>query len=209
MDPERVNSAIVTPVIANSQTTMAQSSTAANPAALQLQDIIPPEPIGAWPWAIGYWLLLALVISLITLLVIGLKKRARDFAPKKAAKQLLNQQDKQAPAYVSEVNSLLKRTAITYLGREAIAPLDGEAWATWLDSYLPEHQRQRIGPLLAKRHQATPLTLDEANELHALAQTWLGCKTKLSLPAQANPKTQANTQTLAHAQSTGTQEAQC
>lgn len=157
-------------------------STAPNPALAQLQDIIHPEPIGAWPWAIGYWLVLALVIALITLLVIWLRKRARDLAPKKAAKQLLNQLDRQAPSYASDVNSLLKRTAMSYLSREAIASLDGEAWATWLDSSLPEHKRQRIGPLLTKRHQATPLTLAEANELHQLSQAWLASKVKLSTP---------------------------
>lgn len=177
MDPEIVNSEI-----ANPQATVPMPSTAPNPALAELQDIIHPDPIGAWPWAIGYWLVLALVITLITLLVIWLRKRARDLAPKKAAKQLLSQLDRQAPSYVSEVNSVLKRTAMSYLSREAIASLDGKAWATWLDNYLPEHKRQRIGPLLAKRHQPTPLTLAEANELHELAQAWLASKAKLSAP---------------------------
>ena len=63
MDPATVNSEI-----ANPQATVPMPSTAPNPALAQLQDIIHPEPIGAWPWAIGYWLVLALVIALITLL---------------------------------------------------------------------------------------------------------------------------------------------
>lgn len=176
----------------NTQTVNPATLDQVNPTILaELKDIIVPDPIGAWPWAIGYWLVLALVIALITLLAIWLRKRARDLAPKKAAKQLLNRLDRQAPSYVSDVNSVLKRTAMSYLSREAIAPLDGEAWATWLDSYLPEHKRQRIGPLLAKRHQPTPLTLAEANELHQLAQAWLASKTKLSAPepthAQIHP----------------------
>ncbi|MGL6124494.1 MAG: DUF4381 domain-containing protein, partial [Shewanella sp.] len=182
MIPATVNSEIVAPVIANPQATIPMSSAPPNPALAQLQDIIHPEPIGAWPWAIGYWLVLTLVIVLITLLVIWLRKRARYLAPKKAAKQLLNQLDRQAPSYVSDVNSVLKRTAMSYLGREAIASLDGEAWAAWLDHYLPAPKRQHIGPLLAKRHQATPLTLAEANELHQLAQAWLVSKTKLTAP---------------------------
>lgn len=177
MDPATVNSEI-----ANPQATVPMPSTASNPALAQLQDIIHPDPIGAWPWAIGYWLVLALVIALITLLVIWLRKRARDLAPKKDAKQLLNQLDRQATSYASDVNNLLKRTAMTYLSREAIASLDGEAWAAWLDSSLPAPKRQRIGPLLTKRHQATPLTLAEANDLHQLAQAWLASKAKLSAP---------------------------
>lgn len=166
-------------------------STAPNPALAQLQDIIHPEPIGAWPWAIGYWLVLALLIALTTLLVIWLRKRARYLAPKKAAKQLLSQLDRQAPSYASDVNSLLKRTAMSYLSRETVASLDGEAWAAWLDSYLPAPKRQRLGPLLAKRHQATPLTLAEANELHQLTQAWLASKAKLSAPEPTHTQTHA------------------
>ncbi|PIW60701.1 DUF4381 domain-containing protein [Shewanella sp. CG12_big_fil_rev_8_21_14_0_65_47_15] len=196
MDPATVNSEIVTPVIENPQAAVPMASATPNPALADLQDIIHPDPIGAWPWAIGYWLVLALVIALITLLVIWLRKRARDLAPKKAAKQLLSQLDKQAPSYVSDVNSLLKRTAMSYISREAIASLDGEAWATWLDSYLPAPKRQRIGPLLAKRHQPTPLTLAEANELHALTKAWLASKATLSAPVP--------TQTQAQIQQTGT-----
>ncbi|MBS0044887.1 DUF4381 domain-containing protein [Shewanella sp. M16] len=214
MDPATVNSEI-----ANPQATVPMPSTAPNPALAQLQDIIHPEPIGAWPWAIGYWLVLALVIALITLLVIWLRQRARDLAPKKTAKQLLNQLDKQATSYASDVNSLLKRTAMSYLSREAIASLDGEAWAAWLDSYLPEHKRQHIGPLLAKRHQATPLTLAEANELHQLTQAWLASKAKLSAPestlvlakgyVQASGDAQAKSQAPIQQTDTEKPEAQC
>lgn len=214
MDPATVNSEI-----ANPQATVPMPSTASNPALAQLQDIIHPDPIGAWPWAIGYWLVLALVIALITLLVIWLRKRARDLAPKKAAKQLLNQLDRQATSYASDVNSLLKRTAMTYLSREAIASLDGEAWAAWLDSYLPEHKRQHIGPLLAKRHQATPLTLAEANELHQLTQAWLASKAKLSAPeptlvlakgyVQASGDARAKSQATTQQTDTQQAEAQC
>ncbi len=218
MDPATVNSEIVTPVIANPQAAVPMA-TAPNPALADLQDIIHPDPIGAWPWAIGYWLVLALVIALITLLVIWLRKRARDFAPKKAAKQLLNQLDRQAPSYVSDVNSLLKRTAMSYLSREAIASLDGKAWAAWLDSYLPEHKRQRIGHLLTKRHQPTPLTLAEANELHELAKAWLASKVKLSAPepnlvqakgyVQASGNAQAKSQASIEPADTKQPEAQC
>ncbi|EGT3626451.1 DUF4381 domain-containing protein [Morganella morganii] len=208
MDPATVNSDIANP-----------QATAPNPALADLQDIIPPDPIGAWPWAIGYWLVLGLVIALITLLVIRLRKRARDLAPKKAAKQLLNQLDRQAPSYVSDVNSLLKRTAMSYISRDAIASSDGEAWATWLDSYLPAPKRQRLGPLLAKRHQPTPLTLAEANELHELAKAWLASKATLSAPepnlvqakgfVQASGDAQAKSQAQPQPADTQQPEAQC
>ena len=93
------------------------------------------------------------------------------------------------------------------------------SWAAWLDSYLPEHKRQHIGPLLAKRHQATPLTLAEANELHQLTQAWLASKAKLSAPeptlvlakgyVQASGDARAKSQAPTQQTDTEKAEAQC
>lgn len=153
-----------------------------NPALADLQDIILPDPIGAWPWAIGYWLALAILLVLLIAAILWLKKRAADLAPKKAAQGLFAALDPHSAQYPSDVNQLLKRTALSYLPREVIAKLDGPAWATWLDSHLPAKQRGRIGPLLEKRHQAKPLTAEEALELQALARSWFASKAKLSTP---------------------------
>ncbi|MDH0448092.1 Uncharacterised protein [Shewanella putrefaciens] len=153
-----------------------------NPALADLQDIILPDPIGAWPWAIGYWLALAILLVLLIAAILWLKKRAAYLAPKKAAQGLFAALDPHSAQYPSEVNQLLKRTALSYLPREVIAKLDGPAWATWLDSHLPAKQRGRIGPLLDKRHQAKPLSAEEAIELQALARSWFASKAKLSAP---------------------------
>lgn len=153
-----------------------------NPALADLQDIILPEPIGAWPWAIGYWLALAILLVLLIAAILWLKKRAAYLAPKKAALGLFAALDPHSSQYPSDVNQLLKRTALSYLPREVIAKLDGPAWATWLDSHLPAKQRGRIGPLLDKRHQAKPLSAEEARELQALARSWFASKAKLSAP---------------------------
>ncbi|MCT8868084.1 MULTISPECIES: DUF4381 domain-containing protein [Shewanella] len=161
-----------------------------NPMLADLQDIIIPDPIGAWPWAVGYWLVLAILLVLIISAILWLKKRAAYLAPKKAAQGLFAVLDPNSSQYASEVNQLLKRTALSYLPREEIAKLDGPAWATWLDSHLPAKQRGRIGPLLGKRHQAKPLSADEARELQALARSWFASKAKLSAPimhAATNP----------------------
>ncbi len=153
-----------------------------NPALADLKDIIPPDPIGAWPWAIGYWLVLAILLGLIVFGIIYFIKRAKYLAPKKTAITLLTQLDSTASNYPSEVNSLLKRTALSYLPREVIAGLDGAKWANWLDSHLPQAQRGRIGALLDKRHQAAPLTIEEAKELQQLALSWLKAKAKFNTP---------------------------
>lgn len=158
------------------------ATTSANPALADLKDIIVPDPIGPWPWAIGYWLVLLAIIVILIATFTWLRKRAKYFAPINAAKQLFVKLDSQSVDYPSEVNSLLKRTALSYVPRETIAKLDGTAWADWLDSQLPQEQRGYIGPLLAKRHQGCPLTPDEAAQLHRLARAWFSAKTKLSAP---------------------------
>lgn len=159
---------------------------AVNPALAELKDIIVPDPIGAWPWALGYWLVLIMLIAILIVTLGWLRKRAKYLAPKKAAKKLFTTLDRQAVNYASEVNSLLKRTALSYLDRNEIAKLDGDAWAVWLDNSLPVNKRERIGPLLAKRHRAIPLTVDEANELHELAHAWFSSKTKLAAPIKSH-----------------------
>nr|WP_283105355.1 DUF4381 domain-containing protein [Shewanella seohaensis] len=167
-----------------------------NPALADLQDIILPDPIGAWPWAIGYWLALAILLVLLIAAILWLKKRAAYLAPKKAAQGLFAALDPHSSQYPSDVNQLLKRTALSYFPREVIAKLDGPAWANWLDSHLPTKQRGRIGPLLDKRHQAKPLSAEEAQELQALARSWFASKAKLSAPimhtaASQNPTSSA------------------
>lgn len=179
-----------------------------NPALADLQDIILPAPIGAWPWAIGYWLVLAIVLILLIATIIRLKKRAAYLAPKHAAQALLTTLDPHSSHYPSEVNQLLKRTALSYLPREAIAKLDGDAWASWLDNHLPVQKRGRIGPLLDKRHQAKPLSADEAHELHTLAQIWFASKTKLSLPQLTSEQTSFTAASLSQA-SVNTAEEKC
>lgn len=153
-----------------------------DPALDQLQDIIPPEPIGPWPWAIGYWLALTLTISLCLAGLSCYRKRHTFLAPKKAARQRVNSLDRQAVDYPSEVNSLLKRTALSYLPRSKIAKLDGSAWATWLDSRLAADLRGRIGPLLDMRHQGRGLTDAQAEQLHLLVNAWFASNAPFLAP---------------------------
>lgn len=181
-----------------------------NPALADLQDIILPDPIGAWPWAVGYWLVLAILLVLIIGAILWLKKRATYLAPKKAAQALLVNLDLNSSHYPSEVNQLLKRTALSYQPREVIAKLDGDAWASWLDTHLPVQNRGRIGPLLDKRHQASPLSADEARELHNLAQSWFASKAKFSSPQVNSSSSQTSFATAPLSQaSTKTAEEQC
>lgn len=161
---------------------MSSPTGAANPALAELKDIVTPEAISHWPWAIGYWLLLGVLLIACILLLIWFKKRARHLAPRKNAKHLLAQLDIHSATYVSEVNSLLKRVAMSYLPRESIAQLDGDAWSSWLDSALPAAQHGKIGPLLASRHRAEPLNPSQAQQLAELSKLWLSSNSSFNAP---------------------------
>jgi len=106
---------------------------------LSLRDIHLPDPVSWWPPAIGWWLLLALLI-LLSLLIWGIRKlMARRQLRKMALAELtgieshfgLHQNSQQL---VSEVSVLLRRICISRFPRNNIAGLNGEAWIQFLNS---------------------------------------------------------------------------
>ena len=146
--------------------------TANNPALAAMKDIQPPEPIGAWPLAYGYWLLMAVIIVTIIACAFWLIKRHRHSAAKREAIAQLNRLDIHHKQLAIEVNALLKRSAMSYTPRENIASLDGDSWYAWLRQQ--DHKMDETLPkLLAKRYQAQALTTAEAKQLKIAAKQWL------------------------------------
>ncbi|GGB47479.1 DUF4381 domain-containing protein [Shewanella inventionis] len=149
----------------------------------QLNDIQLPDPISAMPIAPGYWIIAALIIVIAIWFAYRIYKQYQYHAPRKKALSLLDQYDINDDNFAAQVNSLLKRTAMTYLPRESLAKLNGQPWFDWLDSRLPSKQQHVIGELLFKRHQANGLTADEKQQLALLAKIWLSNKKPFSDPS--------------------------
>ena len=153
----------------------------------QMQDIQLPDPISAFPIAPGYWLIATILIVLVLWLGKRIYKQHQYHAPRKQALTLLQSFDIDDDNFAAQVNSLLKRTALTYLPREHLAKLNGKPWFDWLDTRLPATQQHKIGDLLIKRHQASGLDLNEKVQLLHLAKAWLSNKHRFSdvtLPSQ-------------------------
>ncbi|AZG73987.1 DUF4381 domain-containing protein [Shewanella livingstonensis] len=146
----------------------------------QLHDIVLPEPISAMPIAPGYWIIAAVLIILAIWLGKRLYKQHQYHAPRKIALTLLKSYDIKNDNFAAQVNSLLKRTALTYLPREHLAKLNGQAWFDWLDTRLTPGQQHKIGHLLIKRHQASGLDQAEKSQLQYLAKAWLSSKCAFS-----------------------------
>ncbi|UJF23184.1 DUF4381 domain-containing protein [Shewanella sp. OMA3-2] len=142
----------------------------------QMHDILLPNMVSSMPIAPGYWLLLVLAVLILSWIMSKIIKQRRYHAPRKTALKILQSMDSNADNFASEVNSLLKRTAMTYLPRQSLAHLNGQPWFNWLDQRLPPTKQQLIGTLLVKRHQAKGLTLDDNQQLLMLASLWLANK---------------------------------
>jgi Domain of unknown function (DUF4381) len=105
----------------------------------KLHDIQLPAPIGWWPIAPGWYLLLFLGIVLLTLLFYFAYRFYVNGRAKRRALQLLNtcEQDyrlhRNSQLACMKVSELLRRVALVYFPREQVASLRDEAWLAFLN----------------------------------------------------------------------------
>jgi len=105
----------------------------------QLKDIHLPDPVGWWPLAPGWYLLLFLGLCLTIALFCFINKRRRHALAKNQAIALLNTYEKlyeeeQNTALTSSlISELLRRVALTYYPRTEVASLHGDAWLHFLN----------------------------------------------------------------------------
>ncbi len=105
---------------------------------LPLRDIHLPDPVGGWPPAPGWWLLLIGVLALIASAV-GLWRFLRRKTTKKLALAELAAiagSDAAAREKVQALAILLRRTALSVYPREEVAGLVGTQWLEFLDRTL-------------------------------------------------------------------------
>jgi len=105
---------------------------------LKLQDIHLPENASFWPLALGWWLLLALLVVVTVWLIVKVLKRVkqRKYRAKIFAKfDVLDKKLKAKPsnAVIAEINTLLRQLAVTYYPRSKTASLTGGDWLHFLD----------------------------------------------------------------------------
>lgn len=148
---------------------------------LKLRDIHLPQHVDWWPLAPGWWVLMAIVITLLAAGAWWLY-RYRKLAFRREALQLLQelelqQQQKKTDAntlaFIDDISALLKRVAITAHGREQVANKSGDAWLQFLDA-TGKTKGFTQGPgrsLGATRFQPT-ITVDKP-ALIALCREWI------------------------------------
>lgn len=97
-----------------------------------LRDIVEPPAVSSWPWAPGWWIVVA--VSVTGLAVLGYKAlvawRANAYR-REALREL------QVATTASDVSTILKRTALSAWPRSQVASLTGTAWCEWLQNTGP------------------------------------------------------------------------
>ena len=104
---------------------------------LQLAPLREPAAISWWPAAPGWWILLALSVTLLTGVFLRLRKRRRKNAYRRIALAALEEL-RSRKAGKDELNRLLKTAALRAYPREQVAGLHGAAWQQFLASSCPK-----------------------------------------------------------------------
>ena len=113
-----------------------------DPSQLPLRDLHLPDPVGWWPLAPGWWLLLAMLAAALVWLAVVARSRHRQGAARRHALRKLRElerryaEDGDAVQLAIDVSALLRRAILAYSPRADVAGLTGPAWMERLDSGL-------------------------------------------------------------------------
>jgi len=111
--------------------------------ALPLRDLHLPEPIGWWPLAPGWWVVLALLAVALGYLAwrryrAWVLNAPRRFALRELARIEAEYLEHRDPVVLGkQLSELLRRGMLAYAPRADVAGLTGEDWLAWLDSGMP------------------------------------------------------------------------
>lgn len=118
---------------------MALPTSAGQDPLLQLRDIKTPTEVDWWPLDWGWWLLLVVsMFALITLIVV-IKRRIEFNKPRKEALRAIAAISEHDDNWPVQLNSLLKRTALSYFPKENISSLHSQQWRDFLLASCPKN----------------------------------------------------------------------
>lgn len=148
---------------------------------LPLRDIHLPAAVSAWPPAIGWWILAALMIAILIAAVLFYKHH-KNKTPKPAYKKIalkelfaLQKQYQGQPNSIEllrSISALLRRIALSYLPRETVAGLTGEEWIKQLNALSNSTFNKELGQLLANAPYRAEAIYDDAALLQQCEQ-WI------------------------------------
>lgn len=129
----------------------------------QLRDIHVPNEVSVWPLDWGWWCLAIAVIIVVAWTVKAICAHIRFNKPRKQALKLLSEISQSQDNWPLALNTLLKRTALSYFPNDNVAQLHGDAWQTFLHSTMKKDNSkitQGISLLLENSYRQTPRDAD-------------------------------------------------
>lgn len=104
-----------------------------------------PNPVGWWPLAPGWWLLIGLAsLALLTTAIWLWRRRAANHYRRVALQTLARLESEGTDT--AELNRLLKATALQVYGKQ-VAALSGDAWVAFLETHCESVDRQALAAL--------------------------------------------------------------
>ncbi len=145
---------------------------------LPLKDIHLPDAITWWPLAIGWWLLIVMVIAAIYGGYLFYKRLTRRTARKDATIVLQDIKQHAKDDVLQTIKALsacLRRVAISIDSRENVAGLVGDAWLDYLDNAMDDAPfKTGIGRLLVDApYQRLVTETVDIDALITLCEAWL------------------------------------
>lgn len=143
-----------------------------------LRDIHLPDAISWWPPAIGWWILLVLIIVAF-ILIPKLYRRVTYTPLNKVANSTFNhlvdkyRENNDISTFVIETSQFLRQTAMSYCGREEVAQLTGEKWVQALNDITEQdYFNDDIKQSLVNAPYQKNIRVD-AEQLIKAVQSWL------------------------------------
>lgn len=136
-----------------------------------------PLPVGWWPPAPGWWILLTLLaISIVIISWILLRRRKARAYRRQALAQLESlrngyRETRDAKAYVAAANALLKSAALIAYPRRAVAASSGSRWLALLNEGLPPAE-QFPEEFVHGAYRKNGVAID-VEQLHITAASWI------------------------------------
>ena len=125
----------------------------------QLRDIHVPSEVNVWPLDWGWWVAIAVVLLALFCLYKAITAHMRHNKARKQALALLESISAQQSNWPVALNSILKRTAMSYYPTQQVAGLYGKQWQAFLSSVLKSSDSKLesdLGLLVSNVYQAPP-----------------------------------------------------
>jgi hypothetical protein len=149
---------------------------------IPLRDIHLPGPVGWWPPAPGWWILLGALVVAAAIAFVRYRRLHRERAALKALNAVLAALEQgEEPAYcLQRISMILRRFAMSVAAKsDAVAGLTGERWLAYLDSRWDRAAfAGGTGRALTVGPYARPerVRADDVVELNAVCREWVSAQ---------------------------------